>query len=113
MVFKPSQAGIGRIEMFDVREGTGVTAKLGVLKKAEKRVIRLAECLSVTPAPGESCPVDCTAFYLNTAQRIYTLAAPTQDEWVPALCSLAFQVKAYVAKENTRKRSSGKNPTVH
>lgn len=91
MVFKPSQVGIGRIEMYDVREGTGVSAKLAILKKTEKRVIRLADCLSVTPALGESCPAGCTVFYLNTAQRIYTLAAPTQDEWVPALCSLAFQ----------------------
>ncbi|KAB5554238.1 hypothetical protein PHYPO_G00048060 [Pangasianodon hypophthalmus] len=90
-VFKPSQAGIGRIEMYDMREGAGMSAKLAMLKKAEKRVIRLAECLSVTPALGESCPAGCTAFYLNTAQRIYTLAAPTQDEWVSALCSLAFQ----------------------
>ncbi|XP_026802866.3 docking protein 2 isoform X2 [Pangasianodon hypophthalmus] len=90
-VFKPSQAGIGRIEMYDMREGAGMSAKLAMLKKAEKRVIRLAECLSVTPALGESCPAGCTAFYLNTAQRIYTLAAPTQDDWVSALCSLAFQ----------------------
>lgn len=94
MVFKPSQAGIGRIEMYDVREGAGVSAKLAILKKAEKRVIRLTECLSVTPAPEESCPAGCAAFYLNTAQRIYTLAAPEQDECVPALCSLAFQVNS-------------------
>ncbi|KAM9457262.1 docking protein 3 isoform 2-T2 [Clarias gariepinus] len=91
MVFKPSQVGIGRIEMYDIREGAGVSARLAILKKAEKRVIRLSECLSVTPALSESCPAGCTAFYLNTAQRIYTLAAPTHEEWVSALCSLAFQ----------------------
>lgn len=92
MVFKPSQVGVGRIEMFDTREGAGVSTKLAILKKNEKRVIRLTECLSVTPAPGETCPAGCTAFYLNTAQRIFMLAAPTQEEWVPALCALAFQV---------------------
>ncbi|KAK3520582.1 hypothetical protein QTP70_027498 [Hemibagrus guttatus] len=91
MVFKPSQAGVGRIEIYDVREGAGMSAKLTNLKKAEKRVIRLAECLSVTPALGESCPAGCTSFYLNTVHRIYTLAAPIEDEWVPTLCSLAFQ----------------------
>ncbi|XP_058261521.1 docking protein 3 isoform X2 [Hemibagrus wyckioides] len=91
MVFKPSQVGVGRIEIYDVREGAGMSAKLANLKKTEKRVIRLAECLSVTPALGESCPTGCTAFYLNTVHRIYTLAAPIEDEWVPSLCSLAFQ----------------------
>ncbi|XP_046721765.1 docking protein 2 isoform X2 [Silurus meridionalis] len=90
-VFRPSQVGIGRIEMCDIREGAGVSAKLGALKKAEKRVIRLAECLSVTPALAESCPADCAAFYLNTAQRTYTLAAPVEEDWVSIICSLAFQ----------------------
>lgn len=98
MVFKPSQVGIGRIEMYDIREGAGVSARLAILKKAEKRVIRLSECLSVTPALSESCPAGCTAFYLNTAQRIYTLAAPTHEDWVSALCSLAFQVNSHAVK---------------
>lgn len=94
MVFKPSQAGVGRIEIYDVREGAGMSAKLANLKKSEKRVIRLSECLSVTPALGESCPAGCNAFYLNTVHRIYTLAAPIEDEWVTSLCSLAFQVNS-------------------
>ncbi|XP_026993920.2 docking protein 3 [Tachysurus fulvidraco] len=91
MVFKPSQAGIGRIEIYDTRDGAGTAAKVAVLKKAEKRVIRLADCLSVTPALGESCPSGHTAFYLNTVQRIYTISAPKEDDWVTTLCSLAFQ----------------------
>lgn len=100
MVFKPSQTGIGRIEMFDMREGA---AKLAILKKTEKRVIRLTECLSVTPALGESCPAGCTAFYLNTTQRIYTLAATMEDDWIPTICSLAFQVNSS-ALEDKRER---------
>lgn len=99
MVFKPSQAGIGRIEIYDSRDGACTTAKLAVLKKAEKRVIRLAECLSVTPALGESCPSGHTAFYLNTVQRIYTISAPIEDEWVPTLCSLAFQVNLFTERK--------------
>ncbi|XP_062841146.1 docking protein 3 [Trichomycterus rosablanca] len=91
MLFEPSPAGIGRIEMYDMRDGTAPSARPAGLKKADKQVLRLTDCLSVTPAPGESCPTDCTAFYLNTTKRIYTLAAPARDEWVPALCRLAFQ----------------------
>lgn len=95
ILFEPSPTGIGRLEMYDTREGLGINAlKQAGLRKADKRVIRLADCLSVTPAPGESCPSGCAAFYLNTTQRTYTLAGPKQDEWVPVLCQLAFQVKA-------------------
>ncbi|TSK87393.1 Docking protein 3 [Bagarius yarrelli] len=93
--------------MYEVREGAGLTAKL---KKGDKRVIRLAECLSVTPALGESCPADCAAFYLNTTQRIYTLAAPTHDEWVPTLCTLVFQCNE--GKEGEARIALGDNVNV-
>ncbi|XP_066498716.1 docking protein 3 [Hoplias malabaricus] len=92
VLFEPSLAGVGRVEMYDLRDG-GLTTPLkpDALKKADKRVIRLAECLSITPAPGVTCPTECSAFYLNTTQRTYTLAGPKMDEWVPILCQLAFQ----------------------
>ncbi|XP_072549743.1 docking protein 3 [Salminus brasiliensis] len=92
ILFEPTPMGIGRIEMYDMRDGGGgPQTKPTGLKKAERRVVRLADCLSITPAPGESCPTGCAAFYLNTTQRTYTLADPMQDEWVPTLCQLAFQ----------------------
>ncbi|XP_017561741.1 docking protein 3 [Pygocentrus nattereri] len=90
ILFEPSPTGIGRLEMYDMRDGGSPPKPVG-LKKLEKRVVRLADCLSITPAPGESCPTECAAFYLNTAERTYTLAGPKQDEWVPTLCQLAFQ----------------------
>ncbi|KAL7861141.1 hypothetical protein AOLI_G00174900 [Acnodon oligacanthus] len=90
ILFEPSPTGIGRIEMYDMRDGVSPPKPLW-LKKLDKRVVRLADCLSITPAPGESCPTECAAFYLNTAERTYTLAGPKQDEWVPTLCQLAFQ----------------------
>ncbi|XP_036445337.1 docking protein 3 [Colossoma macropomum] len=90
ILFEPSPTGIGRIEMYDMRDGVSPLKPAG-LKKVDKRVVRLADCLSITPAPGESCPTECAAFYLNTAERTYTLAGPKQDEWVPTLCQLAFQ----------------------
>uniref|UniRef100_A0A672PCJ9 PH domain-containing protein n=1 Tax=Sinocyclocheilus grahami TaxID=75366 RepID=A0A672PCJ9_SINGR len=75
-------AGIGRMELYDMPSG---------LRKTDKRVIRLTDCLSITPAPGESCPTDCSAFFLNTTSCTYTIAAPTQEDWMTVLCQLAFQ----------------------
>ncbi|KAF3693740.1 Docking protein 3 Downstream of tyrosine kinase 3 [Channa argus] len=42
-------------------------------------------------ATKESCPQGCTAFYLNTTQCTYTLASTTGEDWMSALCVLAFQ----------------------
>uniref|UniRef100_A0A672P598 IRS-type PTB domain-containing protein n=1 Tax=Sinocyclocheilus grahami TaxID=75366 RepID=A0A672P598_SINGR len=89
-------AGIGRMELYDMRDRGGLmgfaAARPSGLRKTDKRVIRLTDCLSITPAPGESCPTDCSAFFLNTTSCTYTIAAPTQEDWMTVLCQLAFQV---------------------
>ncbi|XP_057206098.1 docking protein 2 [Triplophysa rosa] len=95
IVFEPSPTGIGRMELYDMRDGRGLlgsgTARPAGLKKMDKRVIRLSDCLSITPAPGESCPTDCSAFFLNTITCTYTIATPTREDWMSVLCQLAFQ----------------------
>nr|XP_055033525.1 docking protein 2 [Misgurnus anguillicaudatus] len=95
ILFDPSAPGTGRIELYDTREARGLlgsgTSRPAGLKKTDKRMIRLSDCLSITPAPDESCPVDCSAFFLNTISRTYTFAAPTKEGWMSALCQLAFQ----------------------
>ncbi|TKS72531.1 Docking protein 2 [Collichthys lucidus] len=60
-------------------------------KTQERKVVRLSDCLSVTRAPKESCPHGCTAFYLNTTHCNYTLATRESQDWLDALCLLAFQ----------------------
>lgn len=65
--------------------------KTGRLKSQDRKVVRLSDCVSVTFAPKESCPGDCEAFYLNTISATYTLASPTTQDWISALCLLAFQ----------------------
>ncbi|XP_050983787.1 docking protein 3 [Labeo rohita] len=95
ILFEPSPAGIGRMELYDMRDRGGLMgsaiARTSGPRKADKRVIRLTDCLSITPAPGESCPTDCSAFFLNTTSCTYTIAAPTQEDWITILCQLAFQ----------------------
>ncbi|XP_029917460.1 uncharacterized protein dok3 [Myripristis murdjan] len=94
MLFKPSSSGIGRMELYSIRDTFDVISqqkKPAQKKLSEKRVVRLSDCLSVTPAPDESCPPGCKALYLNTTQCTYTLASATCQEWLTALCHLAFQ----------------------
>ncbi|XP_016421175.1 docking protein 2-like [Sinocyclocheilus rhinocerous] len=95
ILFEPSPAGIGRMELYDMRDRGGLIgsaiARPSGLRKTDKRVIRLTDCLSITPAPGESCPTECSAFFLNTTSCTYTIAAPAQEDWITVLCQLAFQ----------------------
>ncbi|KAM5229750.1 docking protein 2 isoform 1-T1 [Hipposideros larvatus] len=61
--------------------------------EAARRVIRLADCLRVAEAGGEaSSPRDTSAFFLETKERQYLLAAPTAEcgDWMQAICLLAF-----------------------
>ncbi|XP_071779178.2 docking protein 3 [Centroberyx gerrardi] len=95
VLFEPSSSGIGRLELYSVRDtcsdATSQNKKPSQRKLAERRVVRLSDCLSITPAPEESCPLGCRALYLNTTQCTYTLASTTCQDWLSALCSLAFQ----------------------
>ncbi|XP_026136111.1 docking protein 3-like [Carassius auratus] len=95
ILFEPSPAGIGRMELYDMRDRGGLTGSAiprpSGLRKMDKRVIRLTDCLSITPAPGESCPTGCSAFFLNTISSTYTIAAPSQEDWINVLCQVAFQ----------------------
>lgn len=94
MLFAPSSYGIGRVELYNMRDGGAggaVPAPARQGKGADKRVIRLDDCLSVCTVAEEDCPRDCSAFYLSTAQRTYALAAPPTDDWVSIISQLAFQ----------------------
>uniref|UniRef100_A0A8C6TEG8 IRS-type PTB domain-containing protein n=1 Tax=Neogobius melanostomus TaxID=47308 RepID=A0A8C6TEG8_9GOBI len=89
--FKPSPNGVGRLEMYGHNYTMFDHKKTGQLKSQAKKVVRLSDCVSVTPAPKESCPTDCEAFYLTTTSATYTLASPATQDWISALCLLAFQ----------------------
>ncbi|XP_015205133.2 docking protein 3 [Lepisosteus oculatus] len=109
MLFQASPYGIGRVELCDIRDGgsggVAATGKQG-LKKTDKKVIRLDDCVSITSAPHESCPKDSIAFYLNTTQRTYTLASEQAQEWITKLCQLAFQKRDGDTNTVARQESS-------
>ncbi|KAM4732897.1 docking protein 2 [Anableps anableps] len=93
VLFKPSSTGVGRLEFCSISDSSSFSEQLkaGRQKTPERKVVRLSDCLSVTPAAKESCPARCTAFYLNTTQCTYTFASTESQDWISALCMLAFQ----------------------
>lgn len=94
VLYKPSSVGVGRLEFYAVADSSSLNEqkKVSRQKTPERKVVRLIDCLSVTPAPKESPPAGCTAFYLSTTQCTFTLASTSSQDWLSALCLLAFQV---------------------
>lgn len=86
---------MARLESWEVRDGglgPGGDRSAGPGRRGERRVIRLADCVSVLPADGENCPRDTGAFLLTTTERSHLLAAQHRQEWMGPICQLAFQV---------------------
>ncbi|KAM9740460.1 docking protein 3 isoform 2-T2 [Menidia menidia] len=93
VLYKPSSSGVGRLEFFSASDSSSISEQLkaGRQKSQERKVVRLSDCLSAVPAAKESCPPGCTAFYVHTTQCTYTFASMSSQEWLSALCLLAFQ----------------------
>nr|XP_019935327.1 PREDICTED: docking protein 3 [Paralichthys olivaceus] len=109
VLYKPSSTGVGRLELYTVFDKNNVAdqKRSGWQKRPDGKSVRLRDCLSVTPAPDESCPKGCTAFYLNTTQCTYTLASTTSQDWLSALCLLAFQKDPEESDKGDLERGNG------
>ncbi|XP_067414954.1 docking protein 1 isoform X2 [Emydura macquarii macquarii] len=91
VLYPASQHGVARLEFFDCKDPGAASEKLST-KRLDKKIIRLADCLSVAPVP-ESGPKDSTAaFRLDTSDRSYLFAAEKEQSaaWVEKLCEIAF-----------------------
>ncbi|CAM9475729.1 unnamed protein product [Lampetra planeri] len=94
MLYANSGSGVARLEYYESKE-SGSTSDKGTdraARRADKRVLRLADCVSVRAAPLEVAPRLCVAFLLETAERHFVFAAELADAaaWVRTLCELAF-----------------------
>ncbi|XP_036373244.1 docking protein 1-like [Megalops cyprinoides] len=89
VLYPDSPSGVARLEVFE----SGSGEKPGG-RRADRKVIRLSECITVLPAPEEACPHDgMAAFCVHTADRSHVFAADSRDsvDWVQRMCELAFQ----------------------
>ncbi|KAM4837000.1 docking protein 2 isoform 2-T2 [Thomomys bottae] len=72
-----------------------------------RKIVRLNDCRRVAEAGGEaSSPRDTSTFVLETKERLYLLAAPIaeREEWMQAICLLAFRRKESQGPEGTSGR---------
>nr|XP_031293750.1 LOW QUALITY PROTEIN: docking protein 3 [Camelus dromedarius] len=93
LLYAGGPSGVARLESWEVRDGGQGPAgdrSAGPGRRGERRVIRLADCVSVLPADGESCPRDTGAFLLTTTERSHLLAAQHRQAWIGSICQLAF-----------------------
>lgn len=90
VLFKPSYRGVGRVEFYTI--GNRAYANYMKTKTPERKVVRLSDCVSISPAQEVSCPAACTAFHLKTTQCTYVLASTASQQWLSALQLLTFQV---------------------
>ncbi|XP_063148147.1 docking protein 3 isoform X2 [Candoia aspera] len=88
-LFADSPFGVARLEYFEARDG--VAAEKATLRKGERKVIRLSDCVSVERADDQSSPKDTAPFYLCMLERNWLLAADQPNEWIECICQLAFQ----------------------
>ncbi|XP_057643766.1 docking protein 3 [Chionomys nivalis] len=93
LLYAGGPSGVARLESWDVRDGGLGPAgdrSVGPGRRGERRVIRLADCVSVLPADGENCPRDTGAFLITTTERSHLLAAQHRQSWIGPICQLAF-----------------------
>ncbi|XP_012516180.1 PREDICTED: docking protein 3 [Propithecus coquereli] len=93
LLYAGGPSGVARLESWEVRDGGLGPAgdrSTGPGRRGERRGIRLADCVSVLPADGESCPRDTGAFLLTTTERSHLLAAQHRQAWMGPICQLAF-----------------------
>ncbi|KAK0133917.1 Docking protein 3 [Merluccius polli] len=91
IILKPQTLEVGRLEVYILPNDITDDMLPPEPDKTGRRVVLLSDCLGITLAPEEACPPGCTAFYLDTTLRTYTLASEACQDWLLALCQLTFQ----------------------
>ncbi|ETE72431.1 Docking protein 3, partial [Ophiophagus hannah] len=94
-LFADSPFGVARLEYFEARDG-GAAGK-ATLRKGERKVIRLSDCVSVERAKDQSSPKETVPFYLCMLERNWLFAADQPNKWIEYICQLAFQFPVSVS----------------
>ncbi|XP_034990439.2 docking protein 1 isoform X1 [Zootoca vivipara] len=91
VLYPASPHGVARLEFFDGKEGPVPAERVGT-RRLDKKIVRLADCVSVAPAPDGSPKEGLSAFRLETNERSYLFAAEPHEvaDWVARLCEAAF-----------------------
>ncbi|XP_062375403.1 docking protein 1 [Sardina pilchardus] len=95
VLYPSSRRGVARLEMSDADGGGDKLSAVVRSRHPERRVVRLAECVSVVQLPphAEACPGDnMAAFCVETGERRLVFAAERDScaDWVERMCQIAF-----------------------
>ncbi|XP_063781925.1 docking protein 1 [Pseudophryne corroboree] len=106
LLYPDSPFGVARLEFYDWKDGTLAGEKIYTRRAADRKVVRLAECIHVAPAPTENGHKEnMAAFIIGTSDKTMLLSAERAlcDEWVQRLSELAFQGKVNECKSSQEK----------
>nr|XP_020650864.1 docking protein 1 isoform X2 [Pogona vitticeps] len=91
VLYQASPHGVARLEFFDCKDGAPVADRVAT-KRLDRKIVRLANCLSIAPAPDGSSKEGLATFRLETSERTYLFATEPLEaaDWVAKLCEAAF-----------------------
>ncbi|XP_066507658.1 docking protein 3 [Hoplias malabaricus] len=103
-----STHSVARLELYEFRQ-MSVSEGRSVKRTENKKVILLRDCVQISESESGECPKNCSAFQLETVNKLYTFAAQEPDvrEWVRELCRLAFPLN------QAESRLSGQTSVLH
>ncbi|XP_076150976.1 docking protein 3-like [Alosa pseudoharengus] len=95
VLYASSRRGVARLEMSDADSGGDKLLVVVRSRHPERRVVRLADCVSVVQLPphAEACPGDnMAAFCVETLERRLVFATERDScaDWVERMCQIAF-----------------------
>ncbi|KAM3910215.1 docking protein 1 [Leptodactylus fuscus] len=109
-LYPDSQFGVARLEIYDWKDGTMTGEKPYARRAADRKVVRLAECIHVAPAPTENGHKEnMAAFIIETSDKTMLLSAerPRCEEWVQRVSEVAFPGKVNGSQDKGPEASDG------
>ncbi|XP_063313563.1 docking protein 1 [Pelobates fuscus] len=108
LLYPDSPFGVARLEFYDWKDGTVAGEKFLNRRAADRKIVRLAECVCVAPAPSENGHKEnMTAFTLETNDKTILLSTERlfSNEWIQKLSEVAFPNNLNGCKSNQEKKS--------
>ncbi|XP_044129729.1 docking protein 1-like isoform X1 [Bufo gargarizans] len=110
VLYPDSQFGVARLEIYDWKDGTLTGEKIYARRAADRKVIRLSECIHVAPAPTENGHKEnMAAFIIETSDKTMVLSTERLqcEEWVQRLSEIAFMGKVDGSQDKGSEASDG------
>uniref|UniRef100_A0A8C5PNN6 Docking protein 1 n=1 Tax=Leptobrachium leishanense TaxID=445787 RepID=A0A8C5PNN6_9ANUR len=107
LLYPDSPFGVARLEFYDWKDGTVAGEKFLSRRAADRKIVRLAECVCVARAPSESGHKEnMMAFTLETSDKTMLLSTESTlvNEWIQKLCEIAFPNKLNGLKSAQEKK---------